>query len=155
MRTARLNKMFDAITVLDSVNYIKTSGDLRKMFETAHKHLRSGGVFLVFIEKLPKTIKQNQTDYFSHTIGSKEITVIENLYDADTNDNVYEEWFVYIIHETGKTNIYKEKHVCGVFKPEVWKDLAEKTGFTADFIKVKSKAFPQNHPYYMLVNVKK
>ena len=43
MRTVRLERTFDAVAILDSVNYMLAATDLRTAFDTAFAHLKPGG----------------------------------------------------------------------------------------------------------------
>ena len=78
MRTIRLEEKFDAVTILDSINYIKTVEDLQRTFITTYEHLKPGGVFLTFVEQITGQFKQNNTTYSTHSNGDVEITFIEN-----------------------------------------------------------------------------
>jgi len=82
MRTIRLEEKFDAVTILDSINYIKTVEDLQRTFITAYEHLKPGGVFLTFVEQIAGQFKQNNTTYSTHSKGDVEITFVENDYDV-------------------------------------------------------------------------
>lgn len=44
MRTVRLGKTFDAVTIFDSINYMLTVENLQAAFVTAFMHLEPGGV---------------------------------------------------------------------------------------------------------------
>jgi len=50
MRSVRLEKVFDAVMIADSIDYMLTSEDLRAAFETALVHLKPGGVFCTYVE---------------------------------------------------------------------------------------------------------
>lgn len=45
MRTVRLGRLFDAVVIADSIDYMLTEVDLRAAFVTAYEHLKPGGVF--------------------------------------------------------------------------------------------------------------
>ncbi len=62
MRTVRLKKAYDAVTIFDSINYMLTEDELHSAFTTAFIHLRPGGVLLTYQENSPKRFKQNQTE---------------------------------------------------------------------------------------------
>jgi len=90
MRTIRLEERFDVVTILDSINYIKTVENLQRTFITAYEHLKPGGVFLIFVEQIAGQFKQNNTTCSTHSKGDVEITFIENYYDPDPTDTSYE-----------------------------------------------------------------
>ena len=151
MRYAKLGKIFDAVAVFDSINYITSEHDLLRTFRTAYRHLKPGGIFLIFVERIPETLRQNQIDSFVHTFKNKEIAVIENLYDRNRKDNIFEVRFVYIIHNKNKTTVYNECHLNGIFKLNTWKSVLKKADFKPGSLKVNSRAFPPDEIYYMLV----
>ena len=114
MRTMRLVKLFDAVAIFDSVNYMLTVADLQAAFVTAYKYLKPGGVFLTLVEETPEHFQQNRTQCTTHSRGDIEITFIENAYDPDTKDTTYEVTFVYLIRRGGRIDIETDRHVCGI-----------------------------------------
>jgi len=148
MRTMRMREYFDAVTILDSISYMKTIEDLQKAFSTAYYHLKPGGVFLTLAEKLTGQFKQNESIITTHSRGNTDVTFIENYYDPDTADTSYEATFVYLIRVNGRLEIYTDPHLCGIFKLETWIELLKKTGFEViqrDFtsaIAEKKEIFP-------------
>ena len=52
IRTIQLGEKYDAVTILDSINYIKTVEDLQRTFITTYEHLKPEGVFLTFLEQI-------------------------------------------------------------------------------------------------------
>jgi SAM-dependent methyltransferase len=120
MRTVRLEKAFDAVAILDAVNYMLSEIDLRRAFETAYRHLKPGGVFLTTVEQTPELFRQNITKHWTHRRDDIEITFIENSYDPDTSDTTYESVFVFLIREKGILRIETDRHLCGIFPMVVW-----------------------------------
>ncbi|MCP5104188.1 MAG: class I SAM-dependent methyltransferase, partial [bacterium] len=81
MRNVRLEQTFDAVTILDCIDYNRTEAHIRATFETAYAHLKPGGVFLTVIEYDPRTFSQNSTHVEIKKKGDVEVTYIENNYD--------------------------------------------------------------------------
>ena len=154
MRTIRLEEKFDAVTILDSINYIKTVEDLQRTFITAYEHLKPGGVFLTFVEQIAGQFKQNNTTYSTHSKGDVEITFVENDYDADPTDTSYEATFVYLIRVGGKLEIHNDCHLCGIFKLETWLELLKTTGFEVKQVKFTHSTFTEGESYPMLICIK-
>lgn len=136
MRTVRLNKTFDAVVIADSINYMQTTKDLFAAFKTAFEHLKPGGVFYTYVEETKERFKQNSIHTTYHKHGDTEITLIENYYDLDANDTVFEAVFIYLIRRKGHLAIETDFHQLGVFKQKTWTDLLKKVGF-----KVKKTIF--------------
>ena len=153
MRTVRLEKTFDTVTILDSINYMLTVDDLRAAFVTAHKHLKPGGVFLTLVETTPERFRQNWTQCTTHSRGDIEITFIENAYDPDPTDTTYEVTFVYLIRRGGRMDIETDRHVCGIFSLEAWHGLLREVGFEVKQMEFRPPGL-ERECYPMLVGIK-
>jgi SAM-dependent methyltransferase len=129
MRSVRLETQFDAVAILDSVNYMLTQDDLRDAFETAFVHLRRGGVLLTYVEQIVQGFQQNRTKVMTRRKGDIEITLIENYYDPDPSDTTYESTFAYLIRERGDLKIEADRHLCGIFTLRLWYDNLRTVGF--------------------------
>jgi hypothetical protein len=149
-----LEERFDAVTILDSINYIRTVEGLRRTFITAYEHLKPGGVFLTFIEQIAGQFKQNNITHSTHSQGDVEITFIENYYDLDPDDTNYEVTFIYLIRVGGKLEVHTDRHLCGIFKLETWLELLKATGFKVKRVKFTHSTFTEGESYPMLICVK-
>lgn len=129
MRTIRLEQAFDAVLAGDAINYMLTESDLRAAFETAYVHLKPGGVFITCQEEDPARYKQNRTTAYTKSAGDIEITFVENYYDPDRSDTVFEGTFVYLIRDSGKLRIETDRHLLGIFPAETWRRLLGEAGF--------------------------
>ena len=129
MRSVRLNRVFDAVCILDSINYMLTEDDLKAAFDTAFVHLRPGGVLLTCVEDARQGFKQNTTRCSVHKTGDTEVTLIENAYDPDSSDTTYESTFIYLVRERGDLKIETDRHLCGLFTMNVWYDNLRMAGF--------------------------
>ncbi len=154
MRTIQLEERFDAVTILDSINYIRTVEDLQRTFITTYKHLKPGGVFLTFVEQITGQFKQNNTTCSTHYKGDVEITFIENYYNPDPNDTNYEATFIYLIRVGGKLEVHTDRHLCGIFKLETWLELLKATGFEVKQVKFTHSTFTEGESYPILICIK-
>jgi SAM-dependent methyltransferase len=154
MRTIRMRENFDAVTILDSINYIKTVEDLQRIFITIYEHLKPGGVFLTFVEKIAGQFKQNNTTFSIHSQSDVEITFIENDYDPDPTDTSYEATFIYLIRVGGKLKVHTDRHLCGIFKLKTWLGLLRATGFEVKQVKYTHSTFTEGEFYPMLICIK-
>ena len=127
MRTADLGKQYDAVVLPDAAGYLTTVDDLIKTFETAYRHLKNGGVFLV-VAHIKEEFQDNNFVY-TGAQGDTEIIVFENNYTSDKNKNSYEATMVYLIRNKGKLEIFSESHLLGLFELDVWLDLFKRTKF--------------------------
>jgi len=154
MRTIRIRERFDAVTILDSINYIRTVEDLQRTFITIYEHLKPGGVFLTFVEQIAGQFKQNNTTFSTHSQSVVEITFIENYYDPDPTDTSYEATFIYLIRVGGKLEVYTDRHLCGIFKLKTWLKLLKEVGFKVIQNKFEHSTFIKGESYPILICIK-
>jgi ubiquinone/menaquinone biosynthesis C-methylase UbiE len=68
MRTLRLNRLFDAVVIPDSIDYMASQEDLQQAIQTAVMHLKTGGVLLV-VAKTEETFQNNNFAYTGEKDG--------------------------------------------------------------------------------------
>jgi SAM-dependent methyltransferase len=129
MRSVRLGQVFDAVFMGDSLDYMQSEDDLRAAFLTAWEHLRPGGALVLGLGETSESFRQNRTTVSTHARGDVEITFIENDYDPDPADTVYETTFVYLVRRAGRQEIHTDHHVGGLFPRETWLRALRETGF--------------------------
>jgi ubiquinone/menaquinone biosynthesis C-methylase UbiE len=132
MKTIRLNQTVDAVVILDSIVYMRTPEELFQAFHTAYRHLNPGGVFITFAEELKDWFVQNVTRMSEHARFPFEIIFIENSYDPDPQDTLFESTLVYIIRENGELSIEIDRHLCGIFLYETWMKILTQVGFSIE-----------------------
>jgi SAM-dependent methyltransferase len=140
MRTARLGKMFDAVMIGDSIDYMLTEDDLRAAFFTAFTHLKSGGVFCTYAEVTRERFRQNETKCSTYARGEIDIAFFENSYDSDPTDTIYEYACVWLIHRAGKLEIETDHHLGGIFPLQTWHILLREVGFQVTLIETPFEA---------------
>lgn len=154
MKSVRLGETFDAVTILDAIDYNRSEDDIGKTFETAFAHLEPGGVFLTVIEYIPETFPQNATHVETRNKDGIEVTYIENTYDIDTTDNQFEATFLFISRKDGKQEIHTDRHTLGLFPLDTWTRLLKETGFDVEVMEFKHSSFKEGESLPMLVGVK-
>lgn len=128
MRAIRLGQGFDAVTVFDSISYMRTPESLKAAFLTAYTHLRPGGVFVTCIEETVENFEQNKTISTTRQKDNIEITLVENYYDSDPDDYMYEANFVYFIRRSKELTIETDCHLLGLFPFAAWVETMESVG---------------------------
>ncbi len=154
MRSVRLGKVFDAVAILDSINYMSTLESLRAAFRTAHAHLRRGGVLIAAIEETVEDFRQNETSITKKSRDGVEVTLIENGYDPDKSDTSYEATFVYLIKRGEALDIQVDRHVCGIFDLDTWFEIPRNIGMEATLEKVTFSGTGEDRDYRILACVK-
>ena len=127
MRKIKLDELFDAVVVPESIDYMRTESDLYGAIITAQKHLKPGGVF-VFVANIAERFRPNNFVYTGFQ-GDIEITLFENNYIPPYPGSTYEATLIYLIRRKGKLEIISDRHILGLFKLETWLNQLKKAGF--------------------------
>lgn len=134
MRDFSLPERFDAVLIDDGVSYMTTEEDLRRAFERAFVHLEPGGVLFVGPDETKESFVQNDSKATPAAEGRPahlDVVFVENYYDPDPADTVYEALMLYIIRENGRLRVEHDLHRLGLFSIETWRRLLRETGFEA------------------------
>jgi len=146
MRTAILDKKFDAVLLADAVMYLITENDLLAAFNNAFQHLNPGGVLCTYVEATPERFQENQTDISFRGNEEVKITLMENQ--RRTGFSTFQSIFLYLIEENGNHNIEAETHNFGMFSRDVWHRLLEGTGFEINVMEFHDE---DNYPMFVCV----
>ena len=130
MRSIRLGRLFDVVTLFDAVNHMTCEEDLLACFQTAAAHLRRDGILLTIPEVTAESNIQNQTFCSTHRREDVQVTFVENHYDPDPTDTTYEMTLVFLIRKQHKLSVETDLHTCGVFPRATWRRLLQQAGFT-------------------------
>ena len=132
-RNFLLSEKFDAILVDDGICYMTTEAELHSVFERCYDHLDAGGVMLVGPDDTKETFIQNESALTHATQNNKpdniDVIFIENDYDPDPDDTVYDALMIYIIRENGLLRIEHDLHYLGLFYLNTWQNLLKEIGF--------------------------
>ncbi len=129
MRTFRLGRTYDAILMDDAISYMNCRKDFKAAFHTAWAHLEAGGVMIVTPDVTPETFQQNKTTVSSSTRDGLEVVFVENVYDPDLSDELYETTVLYLIRDNGRLQIESDHWTLGIFPIDTWRTVLRKTGF--------------------------
>ncbi len=134
MRTLRLNRTFDAIFVHDAIDYMTTADDLRRAFETAFVHCKSGGMALFVPDTVRETFEPS-TDHGGEDGAGRSIRYLEWAYDPDESDDTYITDYVFVLRKEGQpVTIVHDQHTLGLFSRDLWLTLLREVGFEAHFV---------------------
>jgi len=128
MRTVRLGREFDVVTIPDSIDYMGSLPELRMAIETAVAHLKPRGILLI-VGKTQEIFRDNNFVY----IGEQEdlhVTLLENNYTNRYRPHTYEATLVYLIRRRGELTIHTECHMLGLFSQEVWEKVLTEAGLS-------------------------
>lgn len=131
MRTARLGRVFDAVVLFDSIDYMLSEAELAQAFATAWEHLAPGGVFLTYAETLAETFEDNHTQTRTLEGDGLVLTYIEHAFDPDPADGMVQTVYVYLIRQGATLAVETDRHLAGCFPKAAWLRLLTQTGFAA------------------------
>jgi SAM-dependent methyltransferase len=132
MRTVRLNRVFDAAAIPDSIDYMVSEDDLNQAITTASLHLKPGGVLIV-VAKTMETFRNNNFAYTGDKDGIH-VTLLENNYINPFKPGTYEATLFYLIRKQGELTVRSENQVLGLFPEVVWEKAFADAG-----LKLKKK----------------
>ena len=136
IRTVRLGRTFDAVFVYDAICHMTTEADLRAVMQTAHEHLRPGGVTLLVPDFVRETFVEN-TDHGGNDTDGGSVRFLQWTTDPDPRDTNYLVDFAILIRDLqGQTRLVHDRHVYGLFPRATWRRLLREVGFDLKTIKV-------------------
>lgn len=148
MRTYGNEELFDAVLIADSIDYMLTEDDLKQVFRTAYTQLSPGGVFITYAEETEESFVNNKTSCSEHSQEDLHVAMLENLFDPDPDDHIYEMSFIYLIRRGGELTVELDRHQAGLFSLETWLRLMANQGFDVVVEEMEGEEVP------MLVGIK-
>ncbi|ADH86803.1 class I SAM-dependent methyltransferase [Desulfurivibrio alkaliphilus] len=134
MRSFRLADTFDAVLMDDAISHMNCLDDFTAALQTAHAHLKPGGVLIVTPDVTTENFRQNHTTVSPAAPGTAppglEVVFVENIYDPDPSDQQYEATILYIIRDQGRLRIETDHWTLGLFSLNTWRRVLHETGFT-------------------------
>ena len=130
MRSVRLGRLFDVVTIFDAINHMTSEEDLLACFQTAAAHLGQDGILLTIPEVTAEGNIQNQTFCSTHRHEDVQVTFVENHFDPDPSDTSFEMTLVFLIRKGHELSIETDHDTCGVFPKATWWKLLQQAGFT-------------------------
>jgi SAM-dependent methyltransferase len=128
MRTARLDRQFDAVLIHDAIMYITSEPELGQTLETAWIHCRPGGIALFSPDFIRETFSET-TSHGGHDQGERALRYLEWTTDPDPSDTQYSVFFVYVLRDGAFSRVESEEHLLGLFPRQVWLDRLRDVGF--------------------------
>jgi SAM-dependent methyltransferase len=142
MRSVRLGRTFDAVFVHDAIAYITTREDLRRVFATAHEHVRPGGAALFVPDWIRETFTPT-TDHGGSDGADRALRYLDWTWDPDPDDETHLMDLVYVLREADAAiRVEHDRHVCGLFPRAAWLELLEEAGFDPDPVPLPSEWAP-------------
>ena len=136
MRTLRLGETFDAVLIHDAISCMLTEDDLAATFDTAKRHLRSGGLLVIAPEWVRENFRAPMVFHWLRKQGDIQVTVQEYLHDPDASDTEIESVYTYTIVEDGHERVEQDTHTTGLFPMATWTRLLQEAGFQVETVRL-------------------
>ena len=130
MRTARLGRVFDAVLVHDSVDYITSEADLRQVIETAFAHCRPGGLAVFVPDYTAEGFRAAGGRGGSSSPDGRQASFRQWIWDPDPADTWVQADYEFVLRAAdGTVEIVREQHHLGAFRRGTWLRLLAEAGF--------------------------
>ena len=133
MRSVRLNRIFDAVIIFDSIVYMLTDEDLQALFRTAAEHLESGGIVVAYHETLREYFRE-YTRVDTNTRDNMTVSYVEHCHDPAPDDETVQTDLVYIIHRDNRRIIETDLHITRIIHLQQLLDIIKSCGFETRLI---------------------
>lgn len=131
MRSLRLDRAFDCVLVHDSVMYMTTEADLRRVAETAFVHTRPGGA-AVFAPDCVRETFAEQTNLLEGSEGNRALRGIEWSWDPDPSDCTTRVEYVFVLRDGEDVKTVHDRHLEGLFSLEAWTSILTSVGYAVE-----------------------
>jgi hypothetical protein len=130
MRTARVDRLFDAVFVHDAICYATSPDELRAVVETAWAHCRPGGAALLAPDYVHETFRP-LTGHGGHDApDGRGLRYLEWAWDPDPSDATYVVDYAFLLRQAdGSTSVRYDRHLEGLFPAAEWWSALEDSGF--------------------------
>jgi SAM-dependent methyltransferase len=123
LRTARLGVSYDAVLLLDAVNYMVLESDLHAAFETARLHLAPGGVFITLAEYTVESFEPAQPRESRLEHDRVRVIMTEWHEPCPPGATQFTGVYEYRIERNGGIDIERDEHTFGLFSVDTWREL--------------------------------
>ena len=128
-------QIYDAIICMfGSAGYVKTYDNLVLMAQSAHRHLKSGGVFLLEPWLSPENYK---TGKIHALFVDEENTKIARMNISERQGNLSIIHFHYLLATPAGIEHFQERHELGLFTHEEYRKALESAGFEVHQVKAQ------------------
>ncbi len=128
MRSLRLGRTFDAVSVHDAVMYMTTEEDLVVAACTAFAHTRPGGA-AVFAPDCVRENFRESTDVLAGEEGTRSLRGLEWKWDPDPTDETFVVEYAFLLREGISVNAVHDRHIEVLFTTATWQRVLTSVGY--------------------------
>jgi SAM-dependent methyltransferase len=130
MRSLRLDRRFEAVLIHDAITYMTTREDLIAALTTARVHLEPGGVCLVMPDDVAETFEPETETGGSDAEDGRGLRYLEWVHPVKPGETAVDVDYVVVIkHPDGRAEVVHDRHRCGLFSREAWREAFREAGF--------------------------
>jgi SAM-dependent methyltransferase len=133
MRSLRLGQTFDAVVIHDAIMYMTSAEDLIAALTTARVHLPAGGAVIVLPDYVAESFESGvETGGHDARDGSaRGLRYIAWRHPAKAGATVHDVDFAIMLRASdGSVEFVHDRHRCGVFPREAWREAFARAGFS-------------------------
>jgi SAM-dependent methyltransferase len=136
MRTLRLGQRYDAVVIHDALGYMQSSDEVAQALATAAAHLKPDGVLVLLPDELEQTFEDHQSAADSVTTpDGRSVTFVSHATRMKGQDRCLLT-MLFLIQQDGKLSIVEDRHICGLFSGDQWREMLQQAGFEGIGIEV-------------------
>jgi ubiquinone/menaquinone biosynthesis C-methylase UbiE len=129
MRTFEAGCDFDAVFIHDAIDYMTSIADLRRVFQNAWRHCKTGGAVMLVPDHTRETY-EDSTDHGGSEGDGRSFRYLEWAYDPDPADTRTVVEYVFALREgNAPVRTEHETHHCGLFSRRQWRSNLRAAGF--------------------------
>ncbi len=126
MASVRLDRTFDAVFIHDAVQYVTTADALQKTFQTAHEHLRPGGVALFVPDDTTETFTCRSWSG-GHEEGDRAFRYL--AWQLEPEGSTFRVVYAYMMRDDRDIRVEVDTHHLGLFPRASWLEWITDAGF--------------------------
>lgn len=155
MRSVRLDEIFDVVMIHDAIDYLLSEDDIAATIETAKAHLASGGMLIIAPTYVRETFTDHETESDQNQNDNVELTYFSYVHDPDPEDTTYEMILIYLIGRGGKVDVVEDRHTCGLFSIDQWRELLSRANFQVSIHDLLSDTHEEQAPIPMFIAIRR
>lgn len=129
MRSARLNREFDAVFIHDAICYMTSESDLQQVIETAFVHCKHNGLVVIAPDFVRETFKPATEHGGRDGDNGQAMRWLMWTLEPNVGSETYAVHFAFLLKDGEVVKIEHDRHTEGLFARETWLRLFEQAGF--------------------------
>lgn len=135
MRNLDLGRTFDVVLAHDAIDYMTSEHDLRRVCDTAWRHLEPGGLVVLVPDSVTETFEPGADVSGGDAPDGRSARMLEWTEAPLPGATQVAVHYSFLLREPdGRVRAVYERHDCGVFPIETWTRVLTDRGFAVDVV---------------------